>query len=316
MSGMAADESTGHPPYLARQPVRTVLGIPDYREDSHGVWKSEAWLLPRLQDRALVDGTRELVDAILEGNPSRSAEDRAALRAYFLDSDSSRGEHRVRVVEHLTALVGRRVDYSSCLDIGCGAGVMLQAMAKRGQVYGLDVNLLHLLIAKTRIPASAELAAASAERIPWPDDRFTFVHAVHTLEHVSDQRVALREMWRVLAPGGLLAFDIPNRFSLWREPHTRRWGLGFLPRSWTALAVIRNQSLWVLRKLCADAFGSERFSILSMLERFQVPGGPRGRGYYLAAKALRTVEHSALGSVVRTFQPGFEVIAWKPALPF
>ena len=110
-----------------------------------------------------------------------------------------------------------------------------------------------------------------------------------------------------------MSFDIPNRYSLWREPHTKKWGIGFLPRRWTELERIKNQSLPSLRTLARGAFG-DSFEIRSMFVRFEASGYRASRFVKALAAILARVERVPLvRNIVRFFQPGFEVVAWKPA---
>ena len=53
------------------------------------------------------------------------------------------------------------------------------------------------------------------------------------VEHVSRQKLFLREGYRVLQPGGCFCFNAPNRFNIFGpEPHVNLWGVGFMPRRW------------------------------------------------------------------------------------
>jgi len=57
--------------------------------------------------------------------------------------------------------------------------------------------------------------------LPLPDSSFDSIFVAHTLEHVMDPTAFLREIWRVLSPGGQVLFMVPNRMSMWaRSPRT------------------------------------------------------------------------------------------------
>ncbi len=98
---------------------------------------------------------------------------------------------------------GRRL-----LDIGCGPGVYHAAAAARGaSVVALDLfpAMLRDALERAREGNWTTLAArASAECLPLRDASFDRVMANHMLYHVHDQSAALREMRRVLQPGGLV----------------------------------------------------------------------------------------------------------------
>jgi len=122
---------------------------------------------------------------------------------------------RLRYFDRFVDWQGLRV-----LDLGCAGGFMSEALAARGaQVTGLD-------------PASEAIAAAVAhakvsgrtikydvgvgEALPYADESFDAVVCVDVLEHVSDLPRVLREVSRVLRPGGMFLFDTINRGFLGR----------------------------------------------------------------------------------------------------
>ena len=122
------------------------------------------------------------------------------------------------------------------LDVGCGAGTLLAgaaAVGRRG--IGIDVSIVWLLVAARLVRAfggAPVLAAALADALPLEDGAVTGVISLDVIEHVADPRVHLREIDRVLAPGGSVALSTPNRFSLSAEPHVFVWGVGWIPRKW------------------------------------------------------------------------------------
>ena len=97
------------------------------------------------------------------------------------------------------------------LDVACGTGVVTRLTAERvgpdGAVAGLDVNPAMLAVARS-VPSSGaaiEWHEASAESLPLADGSFDVVLSSLGLQFVPDKASALREMRRVLAPGGQLA---------------------------------------------------------------------------------------------------------------
>lgn len=90
------------------------------------------------------------------------------------------------------------------LDIGCGPGAALEHAAATGaHVAGVDPSPSMVSRAARRVP-EAEVKVGSAEEIPFPDDRFTVVVNVASFHHWADRDEGLREVLRVLAPGGRL----------------------------------------------------------------------------------------------------------------
>jgi len=86
------------------------------------------------------------------------------------------------------------------LDVGCGNGRYLRAMRSRGvDGFGCDVSAGML-----RAVGDHPVVVADAVSLPYPARRFDVVLAPHMLYHVPDRPGALRELRRVLAPGGRL----------------------------------------------------------------------------------------------------------------
>ncbi|MDR0358857.1 MAG: methyltransferase domain-containing protein [bacterium] len=98
------------------------------------------------------------------------------------------------------------------LDNGCGIGtyvVRLRAVAR--EVYGLDYELDRVLEAGRR-PERLAVVCGAGEALPFPDARFDLVLSNEVIEHVQDDRAAVREMVRVLRPGGRAVIFCPNRW--------------------------------------------------------------------------------------------------------
>jgi SAM-dependent methyltransferase len=122
------------------------------------------------------------------------------------------------------------------LDVGCGPGMLQAAAAAEGHAaIGIDVSMVWLVVAQRLIAEHGGrpvLAAARAETLPLPDAAVPSVISLDVIEHVADPVPYLRELDRVIRPGGWLALTMPNRYSLSAEPHVSMWGVGWLPRTW------------------------------------------------------------------------------------
>jgi ubiquinone/menaquinone biosynthesis C-methylase UbiE len=102
------------------------------------------------------------------------------------------------------------------LDVACGTGVVARlaarAVAPSGKVTGLDVNPGMLAVAQKEAPRDIwiEWREASAESMPSQDGAFDVVLCQMGLQFVSNKLGALREMQRVLAPGGRVLISVPG----------------------------------------------------------------------------------------------------------
>ena len=112
---------------------------------------------------------------------------------------------RVALIERYVSLAGRRV-----LDLGCGVGEYVRAFEREGaRALGCDVEWPRLVEARRR--GTGGLAAGAGERLPYRDGALDVVVLNEVIEHVADDRATLREVARVLAPGGTCVIYAPNR---------------------------------------------------------------------------------------------------------
>lgn len=102
------------------------------------------------------------------------------------------------------------------LEVGFGPGVAIGLLAERataGLVAGVDPSEVMVRQARGRNRAAGragriELRRGSAEALPWPDGHFTRACAIHTLYFWPSVEAGLRELHRVLAPGGRLVLAV------------------------------------------------------------------------------------------------------------
>lgn len=101
------------------------------------------------------------------------------------------------------------------LDVACGTGVVARLAAQHvgaaGTVVGLDISAEMLAVARTLpLPpgAAVEWREASAVAMPLPDAAFDLVLCQQGLQFFPDRPAAVREMYRVLVPGGRVALSV------------------------------------------------------------------------------------------------------------
>lgn len=96
------------------------------------------------------------------------------------------------------------------LDVASGTGYGAAALASRGHlVTGVDCEPASIE-ASTRRYGEPTFLTADGRDLPFPDGTFDAVVSFETVEHVTDGREFLRELARVLAPGGRLICSTPN----------------------------------------------------------------------------------------------------------
>jgi SAM-dependent methyltransferase len=186
-------------------------------------------------------------------------------------------ENRVRFEEPPCAARGDAPQATRrLLDIGCGTGAnlpMLRSCVENyGHVTGLDFSPLALRFARRHLESSnASLVRGDGLRLPFRTDGFDAVTMLDVLEHLSDDRRALREVHRVLRPGGALVWSVPAYQRLW-SAHDE------------ALHHFRRYEYHALRRLLRDSgFKIQRISFAMSLmppaawawRRFVLPFKPR-----------------------------------------
>lgn len=185
----------------------------------------------------------------------------------------------LRSIEQLGARPGR------LLDIGAGRGEMLKAATARGwKAVGLEPASEFARFAREY--SGAEVIEAKLEDRPFEENSFDVVTLGAVLEHVFNPVEILREINRVLRPGGMLWLDIPNEAgafyrlgNLYQRMHRRDWVVnlsptfppyhvfGFTPRSMRCLAKLTGFDIVELKTYAASAVIDTRESPVSPVIR-------------------------------------------------
>ena len=212
------------------------------------------------------------------------------------------------------------------LEVGCGNGGMLCVAAQHVRhVTGLDIALRWLVVAHQRLQehdvANVRLICAGAERMPLPDATFDVVLGIDVIDHVADPPAVLREIERVLKPGGLVYLLVPNRFGLGPDPHVWLWWVGWLPASireryvrWrrgTTYRPIRPVSVFGVRRwLAQTSLKIERMTVPGFRGRRGLPVRPWERWLLNVYETLRRFPGSR--NVLPYVSPMVEYFCRKP----
>jgi demethylmenaquinone methyltransferase/2-methoxy-6-polyprenyl-1,4-benzoquinol methylase len=105
------------------------------------------------------------------------------------------------------------------LDVATGTGaVVRELLTQKGcTVVGIDQSAEMLAEARRRLPATVKLMQGRAEELPFPDGAFDALTFTYLLRYVDDPAAVLRELTRVVRPGGTIAgleFAVPR--GVWR----------------------------------------------------------------------------------------------------
>jgi SAM-dependent methyltransferase len=151
-----------------------------------------------------------------------------------------------RRLEMIVRAAGERIR-GTILENGCGVGMYIEHLTPLGgKVFGLEYDFERGLQAHQRSP---RIINAAGEHLPYPDETFDLILSHEVLEHVADDRQAVREMLRVLRSpdpasgkaGGRAVIFVPNRgypFEThgiyWRGKYSfgNKLFVNYLPRRW------------------------------------------------------------------------------------
>ncbi|OGL73243.1 hypothetical protein A3F28_01375 [Candidatus Uhrbacteria bacterium RIFCSPHIGHO2_12_FULL_57_11] len=116
-----------------------------------------------------------------------------------------RGRAAVRMI--------RRYGQEPFVDIGCGTGLISRHLPP-GSV-GVDINPRNIERLARHAP-HVQGVVAEAEALPFPDGSFRTAVCTEVIEHFPDPGPLIREIHRLLSPGGLLIGSTPRRSPIWR----------------------------------------------------------------------------------------------------
>jgi 2-polyprenyl-6-hydroxyphenyl methylase/3-demethylubiquinone-9 3-methyltransferase len=130
-------------------------------------------------------------------------------------------ERRIALVlDHVPRDAGR-----ATLEVGCGLGYLSVRLRERG-LEPVSVDIAGSLLRSGRSRGRlAEPVQADALALPFPDRRFDLVVSSDCVEHTPAPRGAVREMARVLRPGGRLVLTCPNAVWHWSVRLADRIGI-------------------------------------------------------------------------------------------
>jgi SAM-dependent methyltransferase len=158
-----------------------------------------------------------------------------ASHRHYMRTDIERGRESVKQLRPWTSIQGKRV-----LDVGCGYGGMLLAMADAGaaSISGVEVDDARLHWAKVRtdsigFPADLRQADICVEDGLKSFGPFDVILMQDVMEHVPDPSIAIRNISRLLSPGGVVYVQVGNKYSadqLLHDHHCQLPGLTVLSR--------------------------------------------------------------------------------------
>lgn len=158
------------------------------------------------------------------------------------------------------------------LEVGCGVGIDLVRFAREGAlVTGIDLAPVSIELARQNFAHSglkADLRVMNGESLDFPDNHFDVVYAHGVLQYTADPEQMIREMYRVLKPGGEAIFMVYNRIS-WLNGMSMLMKVGLEHED---APVLEKYSITELKQMLAPFGGKvrivpERFPVESKLHK-------------------------------------------------
>lgn len=133
---------------------------------------------------------------------------------------------RRRIMRGMLSALPAAGSDASILDVGCGTGGNHSLLSEFGAPVSCDISEHALSYCRKR--GAKRLVAGSAERLPLRDSSFHYAACLEVLEHLDDDRAGMRELFRVIRPGGYALVAVPAYQWLWSEHdealhHRRRY---------------------------------------------------------------------------------------------
>ncbi len=113
-----------------------------------------------------------------------------------------------KVIERLRLPARARI-----LDAGCGSGRNMVELTRHGTVTGIELSPASVALARGR--AVGDVIEGSVLEMPFESASFDLAVSLDVIEHLEDDLAALRELRRVVAPGGALLVTVPAYQWLW-----------------------------------------------------------------------------------------------------
>ncbi len=160
---------------------------------------------------------------------------------------------------------GKRV-----LDVGCGQGTLVNTVSRYGAtVFGVDMSRFSLRCAaaganEMGFSDRIHLATADAETLPFPDRCFESVLCFGVLHHTPDTQAGVKELWRVLKPGGMAIV------MLYRSGNPKWWATRLIRGFSSMMACIIGKNRTIVERI-RGKHGINDMRGTALLELFGVP---------------------------------------------
>lgn len=135
---------------------------------------------------------------------------------FFEQKDLEAYEEDVRLKTRRETMLewftGHMPGEAELLDVGCGIGDVLASLPKTYRLHGMDFSQANVQLVRKRLGPRADIHQGSIYEIPFVSESMDICLALEVLEHIEDSGRGVREIARVLKPGGVLIASVPYTF--------------------------------------------------------------------------------------------------------
>lgn len=216
----------------------------------------------------------------------------------------------------LREALGGRMAHAKALNLGCSTGIIDEYLASHvASMIGVDIDEPGITLANSRRSASnVEFHVDDAMRLSFVDASFDIVICSQVYEHVPDAKRMMREIHRVLRPGGVCYFAATNRWAP-IEMHHKLPFLSWLPPS------LADRYMRLLGK--GDAYYERHLgygALLDLVSQFRVDDWTRNilvapdtyAATYMFRSPLKLLMARVMYRYLRPLFPGYIWLLWKP----
>lgn len=113
------------------------------------------------------------------------------------------------------------------LDIGCGTGLMLDALSRLGETSGMDASEDAIHFSRKIFQGEVKMGFLP-DQVPFEKERFDLITALDVLEHIDRDRESMAALLGLVKPGGMAVLTVPAGMELWSghdviNEHKRRY---------------------------------------------------------------------------------------------